>query len=200
MLLLYAIPVGLLVGLAAGGRIGRLAQVRIRLAPLAVAGLLFQLVLFSPPVAAALGSVGHLGPVLYVGSTTAVLVALSANFSRPGLRVVFVGAALNLIVILLNDGFMPASPTAWAAVHGPTGVPADVLTNSVLADGTSTALAFLGDIFYLPRPLPFANVFSIGDALIAAGGAWFIARTTTDRRLRVEPAMAASAQPRPAHG
>jgi hypothetical protein len=30
-------------------------------------------------------------------------------------------------------------------------------------------LSFLGDIFAVPRELPFANVFSIGDVLIAAG-------------------------------
>jgi hypothetical protein len=47
MLLLYALPIGLLAGLAAGGSIGRLANLRIRLAPLAIGGLLFQLLLFS---------------------------------------------------------------------------------------------------------------------------------------------------------
>jgi hypothetical protein len=51
-----------------------------------------------------------------------------------------------------------------------------VLTNSTLASA-ATRLAVLGDVFSLPRPLPFANVFSIGDVLIAVGGAWFIARS-----------------------
>ena len=176
MLLLYAIPVGLVVGLLAGGAINRLAAVRFRWAALALGGLVFQLALFSPPVASAFASGDLIGPTLYVGSSVVVLVALAANLGQPGLRVVLAGAALNLLAIVANGGFMPASPDAWAALHGSVGVPSSALTNSVLA-GPATALAFLGDVFYLPRPLPFANVFSIGDALIAVGGAWFIART-----------------------
>ena len=35
-------------------------------------------------------------------------------------------------------------------------------------------LAFLGDNFVLPRPVPLANVFSIGDVLIGVGGALFV--------------------------
>ena len=70
-----------------------------------------------------------------------------------------------------------------------------------IASAPTTTLAFLGDVFYLPRPLPFANVFSIGDVLIAAGGAWFIARTMVGR---VQPSVAAptvqAVQPRPANG
>jgi hypothetical protein len=42
---------------------------------------------------------------------------------------------------------------------------------------TGATLAFLGDIFVLPRPFPFANVFSIGDVLIGVGGAWFVVKT-----------------------
>lgn len=180
MLLLYAIPAGLLLGLVAGGRLDRLASTRIRLAPVALAGLVFQLVLFSPPIASALATAGQLGPGLYVGSTAVVFVALAANRGRPGFQLILVGAALNLLAIVANGGYMPASPDAWAAVNGGSGLPIDSLTNSTLAAPT-TALHFLGDVFYLPRPLPMANVFSIGDALIAAGGAWFIARTMVGR-------------------
>lgn len=195
MLLLYAIPAGLLFGLASGGAIHRLAATRIRLAPLALAGLLFQLLLFSPPVAWALAPAGAVGPMLYVGSTLLVLVALAFNFGQPGFRLILVGAGLNLVAIVANGGYMPAAPEAWAALHGAAPIPAHMLTNSALA-GPASVLAFLGDIFYLPRPLPFANVFSIGDALIAAGGAWFIARTMAGARALTTP----SARRMPANG
>jgi hypothetical protein len=186
MLLLYAIPAGILFGLASGGAIHRLAATRIRLAPLALAGLLFQLLLFSPPVASALAAAGVFGPMLYVGSTALVLVALASNVGQPGFRLILFGAGMNLLAIVVNGGYMPASPDAWAALHGAAPIPAHMLTNSTLA-GPASALAFLGDMFYLPRPLPFANVFSIGDALIAAGGAWFIARTMAGTRILPTP-------------
>ncbi len=41
-------------------------------------------------------------------------------------------------------------------------------TNSTLIHA-GTALPFLGDVFALPRPIPLANVFSVGDVLIGVG-------------------------------
>lgn len=173
MLLLYAIPIGLLMGLLLGGRVSALGEVHVRWWPLAIGGLLFQLLLFSPPVASVVGAAG---PPLYVGSTLVVFAALMANLRQPGFPLIFVGAFLNTLVILLNGGQMPASPDALAAVFGSPAVPVEHFSNSVVA-GSGTVLPLLGDIFVLPHPLPMANVFSLGDALIGAGGVWFIAGT-----------------------
>jgi len=46
-------------------------------------------------------------------------------------------------------------------------------SNSVLS-GPDTPFAILGDIFVWPRPLPLANVFSVGDAVIAVGAIVFL--------------------------
>lgn len=170
MLLLYSIAAGLLLGRLAGGRLDGLASVRFRLAPIALGGLLFQLVLFSP---VATERVGDAGPVLYVASTLAVLVALLANLRLPGLWVLAVGAALNLVAIVANGGYMPSSPEAWMALNGLPEVPTAAYTNSALMTST-TAFPALGDIFVFPHPLPLANVFSIGDVLIAVGAIVFL--------------------------
>ncbi len=53
-------------------------------------------------------------------------------------------------------------------------------SNSAIATGATT-LGFLGDIFALPRWLPLANIFSIGDVLIGVGGAWFVIATMHGR-------------------
>jgi len=173
MLLLYAVVIGLVVAMASGGRLSALATVRVRLWPVALAGLVFQALLFSSPLA---GTVGALGPSLYVVSTTLVLMALVVNLRLPGFGLIVVGALLNLIAVMANGGQMPVSPEAVASLLGSAVLPADVFTNSVLA-GPTTQLWFLGDIFVLPRPLPLANVFSIGDVLIGLGGAVFLVRT-----------------------
>lgn len=172
MLLLYSIAVGLILGRLAGGRLDGLVTVRFRLAPLALGGLLFQLVLFSP---LAEERVGDAGPVLYVASTVAVLVSLLANLRLPGLWILAVGAALNLVAIVTNGGHMPSSPDAWMALTGLPEVPAGAYTNSALMT-EATAFPALGDIFVFPRPLPLANVFSIGDVLIAVGAIVFLVR------------------------
>lgn len=172
MLLLYAVAAGLLIGLATGGNVASLSTVRIRLWQVALAGLAFQVVLFSSPLSA---SVGDLGPYLYVASTTVVFVALALNVHLPGFWVITIGALANLAVVVANGGYMPASPDALIAVTGAPFPPPMDFSNSIVA-GPNTRLYFLADIFALPRPFPFANVFSIGDVLIGLGGAWFIVR------------------------
>jgi len=190
MLLLYSIAIGLVLGRLAGGRLDALNQVHLRLWPLALGGLLFQLVLFSGPVAA---RIGDLGPVLYVGSTLAVLFALLANLRLPGMWLVALGAGLNLVAIAANGGWMPSSPEAWTQLNGVAAVPTDAYSNSALITGL-TRFPALGDIFVFPRPLPLANVFSIGDVLIALGAIMFLVR-----QMRAEvpalPVTTAPAQP-----
>lgn len=173
MILLYAVLIGLVVGMLSGGRLAPLGAARIRFWPVALAGLLFQVALFSSPLAAV---VGPLGPSLYVLSTAIVLMALIVNLRQPGFAIIILGSFLNLAVIMLNGGQMPASPDALAVLTGAPALPATEFSNSVLA-APGTPLWFLGDVFVLPRPFPFANVFSIGDVLIGLGGAMFIVRT-----------------------
>jgi hypothetical protein len=173
MLLLYFVVGGLILGLVSGGRLSRLGDVRILWWPVALGGLAFQLLLFGPPLAE---MVGQAGPALYVASSVAVMVALLRNLRQPGFAVIALGAALNLLVIVANGGQMPASPEAWALLTGTPEVPTVAFSNSALLE-PATRFAFLGDLFVLPRPMPFANVFSIGDVLIGLGGALFLTRT-----------------------
>ena len=167
MFILYAIPVGVVAGFLLGGRLAGLSDLRLRWAWLAVAGLVAQLLLFADPIAT---SVGELGAPIYVLSTAAVLVAVVRNWRIPGMWLVAVGAASNLLAIVANGGIMPASPEAVSALE-PVG--GEGFSNSVVV--ADPALRPLTDIFALPAWLPFANVFSIGDVLIGVGIAVVIA-------------------------
>jgi len=170
VLLLYAIVAGLLIGRLSGGRLRNLEHVRFVWWQLALAGLAVQLVLFAGPVAQ---HVGAEGPVIYVASTLAVMAALLRNLALPGLAIIAVGATLNLIPVIANGGAMPSAPEAWLALNGVAALPVSHFSNSVLI-GPDTLFPFLGDVFVWPRPLPLANVFSIGDAVIAIGGVVFL--------------------------
>lgn len=161
MFILYAIAAGLAVGLLTGGRVARLAELQFRWAPLILAGFLAQVILFTDAVAS---GVGVLGPILYVASTLAVGVALARNLDLPGIPLVGLGAASNLAAIVSNGGYMPAAPAAMASLG--KSAPAIYSNSAVVA---RPILEPLTDQFALPRWLPFANVFSIGDVLIAIG-------------------------------
>jgi Family of unknown function (DUF5317) len=161
MFLLYAIVLGLALGLLLGGRLSGLASLDFRWAPLAIAGLAVQIVLFSGPIS---DRVGNLGPVIYVASTLMVLVVVLRNIRIVGMPIVALGAASNLLAIIANGGYMPTSPGAAAAAGR---AEATTYSNSAIVDGA--VLAPLTDIFALPTWMPFTNVFSIGDVLIGVG-------------------------------
>ena len=161
MIILVAIPIGILVGLAARGSLGNLAGFRFRWAWVAVLGLLVQVVLFTPTGDALTGSAG---PAIYVGSTIAVFLAVLRNVRLPGMAIVALGSISNLAAIIANGGFMPADAGALAIAGF---ADAGSHTNSVVLE--HPALQPLTDIFAVPAGIPMANVYSIGDVLIAVG-------------------------------
>jgi len=161
MFMLYAIAIGMALGLLLGGRISRIADVPFVWGPLVIAGFLAQIVLFTDAVAE---RVGDAGSILYVGSTMMVDIVLIRNIRIAGLPLVAVGAVSNLAAIVANNGYMPASSGAMAILgkQAPT-----VYSNSTVI--AHPALEPLTDQFALPPWLPMANVFSLGDVLIGIG-------------------------------
>jgi hypothetical protein len=193
VLLLYSIAAGLIIGRLAGGRVANLEHIRVAWWPLALAGLGVQLALFAGPVAERVGSEG---PVIYVASTLVVLGVLLRNIALPGLAIIAVGAILNLIPVLANGGAMPSAPEAWMALNGVAALPVSHFSNSVLI-GPDTPFPYLGDVFVWPRPLPLANVFSIGDAVIAVGGVVFLVAAMRRSPVSGERPIRPAPQPAP---
>src|SRR6185437_3580974 len=105
-----------------------------------------------------------LGPPVYVASTGLVFLGVLRNMDIRGMKIVALGAASNLAAIVANGGYMPAGRGALEALGktDPT-----IYSNSAYVE--HPALEPLTDIFALPGWLPFSNIFSIGDILIAAG-------------------------------
>ena len=161
MFILYAIPVGILVGLLLGGRLQGLSTLQFRWVSVFLLGLAVQLVLFSDAVTT---WIGDAGVPIYVGSTLAVAAVIAANLRIRGMPIVLAGAASNLAAIIANGGYMPTSTAALEALgHTFRGG----YSNS--SYDPDPALPWLTDIFAMPAWLPAANVFSIGDILIGLG-------------------------------
>lgn len=161
MIILVAIPIGILVGYLVRGNLGNLSGFRFRWAWVAVGGLLIQVALFTPTGDAVAGSAG---PAIYVLSTFAVFLAVLRNIRLPGMAIVALGSISNLAAILANGGFMPADAGALAAAGF---TDAGSHTNSVVLE--HPALQPLTDIFAVPAGIPMANVYSVGDVLIGVG-------------------------------
>ena len=145
-----------------GGRLGELAEVRLRQRWTILAALAIQILITTilPEGSASLHAGLHLGTYVLAG------VFVAANRRLPGMLLIALGAGLNLLVIAANGGVMPADPGALERAGLPT-VSGEFENSAALAN---PRLPFLGDVFAIPASLPFANVFSIGDVVLLVGG------------------------------
>lgn len=168
LLLLLTVPV-------AGGRLGRLEEVRFRWIWLAALAFAIQVVIvtFVPSGDTDVHRAAHLFTYLLVG------VCAAANLrALRFLWVVALGGLLNAIAIVANDGVMPASRGALQAAG--LDVREGSFANSDAVEGAS--FAFLGDVFAIPAGWPGANVFSPGDALMLVG-AFLVLHAATGSRV-----------------
>lgn len=159
---LTVLILGFGVGFARRGTVGNLANARMPLVWLVFVGVGLQAAAQFVPGSASMVAYG-----LVIVSYAALFAFAGANWRRSGVGFVALGAAMNYIVILANQG-MPISAEA-AARTGWTGAAAQqlVVRGKHFIDTTGgTRLAFLGDII----PLGGApSVASIGDLVIWAG-------------------------------
>jgi hypothetical protein len=141
-----------------GGRLSRLASIRVRGTWVPVVALGGQVLITNilPDGSPAVHKAIHIGTYVLIG------VFLWFNRRLPGVPVIGLGAFLNALVITVNGGQMAASRTAerFAGLHLRSG-----FDNS--APLAHPHLLWLGDIIPWPGPLP--NVLSIGDCVIYAG-------------------------------
>ncbi|HWO70696.1 MAG TPA: MFS transporter, partial [Actinomycetota bacterium] len=174
MLLVAFVGIAVLLVPVFRGRLLRLAELRLRGMPLLGAALGIQLwVLTIAP-----GPRSSAREAAYVASYVLAIAFLLLNRRVPGLWLVAVGGAMNLLAIVANGGVMPAAAHALARADLPL-EPPRFYTNSVLVEDPK--LMFLGDIFAVPASWPLSNVFSAGDVCIALGAAVAIHRVAGSR-------------------
>jgi len=164
MFLLPSLAIGLALALVLGGKPARLAEVRFRAPWTVLLALGLQVVLFTSLSSNVPDSA--LGPA-HVASYALLLAFAVANRRLLPLLPVLLGVALNGLAIAANGGTMPISNTAAraAGIH-------DFRGGNV--SDHADRLGFLGDVFALPKELPIANTFSVGDLLIGLGMIAFI--------------------------
>jgi hypothetical protein len=172
LLLVGALVVGTLIGLALGGSLRSLADLTFRWWPLAIVGLGLQFV----PTHSHAWAVG-----LLIASYAVLVVFFAANIRTPGMPLIALGFVLNIVVIGVNGG-MPVSDQALRLAYG-SGY-AEQRRELVSGEGgakhhlqgSDDHLTWLAD--EIPVPSPVRIVVSVGDLVSLVGAGWLLARAT----------------------
>jgi hypothetical protein len=175
MAALAAIVLGLTLGVASGGEVRNLKHLRI--------GHEGPVILLFAVQALARGriagtSASSIGLSVWVLSCVALLGFLMADWRRPGVWVLCVGMALNLLVVLLNGGM----PIAVGERLGDVAVSVARSASFYQLAGPGTLLTLLGDVVPLGAGA-YQVLLSPGDALLAIGVAVFM----VDGMLEAQP-------------
>lgn len=177
--MLLAIPVVLafVLALVRGGSLLNIATVPMRGAVLIFSGLALQVVVYLPGLRTA-PLVVRWGASLYEVALALLLLAALLNWRLGvGLRLATVGLALNILVVVVNGGSMPTNLQAQQQVAGRARA-AEIQNTAHYANARAatpqSALVELSDIIPIPLPGGHGNVYSLGDVLLALGGALVI--------------------------
>ncbi len=159
-----ALPVlaALVLGIALGGRLASLARLRLRATWLFFAAIALQLVAF-PFAFFPWKTDEGVASSLWLASYSLLIAAAVLNRRIVGVPVVALGMGLNVVAVIANGGTMPVLPEA---MHGAGG------SHTTLHNSTATpdpSLPWLVDRWAAPDWIPLANVFSVGDVVIAMG-------------------------------
>ncbi|MCC3377336.1 DUF5317 domain-containing protein [Cohnella sp. REN36] len=167
------IVIGLIIGLLRAGwhpGLVALSQIRIRGGWIFPALLAVQLLIFS--IQDRVSFIGQYSGWMFMAVYIVGLYVLWLNRAEKGIWIIFIGVAMNFLVMLVNGGRMPVSLEAASAVLDP-------VYTQMLKDGVgaakhyalddSTRLSFLGDIIPIAPPYPRTQVISIGDVVMNIG-------------------------------
>ncbi len=178
-----ALATGVVAGFALGGRIGALAELKLRAVWLVFAAVAAQIVDGGLPAVRRAGTVGQL---LLLASYLAVGAFLAWNLRgrrgalRAGFGLAAIGWLANMIVIAAN-GAMPVSVGALSQLHVR---PADLASGGPFGKhlvGHGASLGFLGDDIALPA---LRAAISAGDIVMMSGIVIAVAAAMTSGRRR----------------
>jgi hypothetical protein len=158
--MLLALVIAVVVGLARGGKLSNLTEIRVRAWWLLFVGFGLQIgVAFIPR------SMHDLAVAIVLSAYVPLLIFVWLNRQMAGLWMAGIGILMNFTVIAVNGGM----PVMLEAIEIAGGAADMALGSKYVALTESTRLAFLADVVPLPK-----NVISLGDVFLAIGVGVFL--------------------------
>jgi len=171
MFVLAVLCVALISSLLTGGRLRYVENFHLKAMLLGVGAFAVQLLIFTSRGELLLGG---LLPGVYVLSLLMLLAFLLLNWGVFGVPILLVGLMLNVIIIGVNHGRMPADPQALVAT-GQSSPAEQLVRNGTAANvvlmSDQTHLNFLGDYIVMPFLGDMGSAYSVGDLVALVGEA-----------------------------
>jgi hypothetical protein len=165
MLLLAGLVIGVAAGVVTGGKLGNLSAVRFRWPYFVLGVLIVKEVVLLTPLSRIDGT-----QFVYAASLAALVAWTIWHIDLlPGVWLVSIGAALNLLVVLVNGGRMPVSPEL--AARGSHLLVDRGFVGQYVLMGPHSNLSWLADWLAFPGPLGtiLPEAYSPGDFVSALG-------------------------------
>ena len=178
MILLTAILLGLLSGMARA-ELGkhRYQTLELNMPGLVLLAFLVQLCIFQLPRLSLTLRDGWMSLALITSQVILIVFSL-LNLKKPGFYLLAFGTLLNVIVMVINGGWMPMAPETISNLY-PQASPqswtiGEHLWNSknIVLDEEMTRLSFLSDRIVIPEWSPYRVAFSLGDVILSLGAFW----------------------------
>lgn len=164
-----AVIIGIIIGMIRNGKFTNITDIRIRGLFLVVLSVAVQV---SPIFLVKIEPVREYLYIFPFISLVLMSLAILVNISRKGMKVIFLGALLNIAVMALNNFYMPVdfASLEWA---GLTPLLESIKSGSVIGymniENATTIGTYLGKILPIPSIYPLSKVLSIGDIIITIG-------------------------------
>lgn len=173
-MILEALLIGLIIGFFRNGRWYNLMEIEFKGWYFIFIGAVLQII----PIAATrlTESLSFMQWTPFVGMCF-ILMAVIMNWRLKGFRLIAIGAALNLLVMVIHGGKMPVSLSManFAGLQSfAESIKSGTVINMIAFDDSSLILKWLGKVIPIPKPYPLAKVISFGDVLLSFGIAYFI--------------------------
>jgi len=175
MILALAVIVGLAASWARhrSRTASQIAAIPLRWAWLALLAVVLQIPLLRAPFAPT--EQVRLQQALFLVSHLLLLVFVWQNRRLLAVQILGVGVICNLLVTLVNGGFMPISPETLVQINPGSSAGQWTIgyhygrSKDVILLREGTRLWMLSDMLVLPPPFPWPTAFSLGDLLLSIG-------------------------------
>ncbi len=172
-----AVILGLIIGFFCNGSFDNLKNIRIRgIALVVIAGIIQYLPVFIGRFSVVADKIQWFTPI----SIFLLLLCLLINLDRGGIWLIFIGTAINFIVIVVNKMKMPVlfkSLRISGLEHMIMPIKMGDVINYIPFSEARFISGYFGKIIPIPDAYPLAHVLSIGDVLISIGIIVFVVKS-----------------------